>query len=590
LKTYGTYQLMPGVPASGGRAYWAVLAEPHVMMRLKRIFPRVLQQRTGAMALADTVEVARDLEWVTGRWPLAPKRDEDLQHLAKRAEGHRAQQEAVLRILGGERPDYGWRALAEPARDYQEVAAALAHATNRLLVGDDVGLGKSLTAAMLLRDSGALPALVVTQTHLPEQWQTKTFARFLPWLGTHVIQRGRPYDPTTLWVGRGRNRRRVIDQPPDVWITSYSKLPGWANEMAGQVQTVIFDEIQELRHPDTERYNAAGLVADAARYKIGLSATPIYNYGDEAHAIVSILDPEALGVREEFLREWCSGGMDDSARRSNRVRDPAALGTYLRDQGILIRRTRAEVGRELPPVTVVEQNTDIDRVTLDRLSGDAVAMARTVLDQAAKNTDRWRASAELDWRLRHATGVAKAPYVAEFVRLLLQSERNVVLWGWHRECYEIWLDRLSEFKPAMYTGTESPTQKQASVNAFRSGQSRVLIMSLRSGVGVDGLQEICSVGVFGELDWSPQVHVQAIGRLHRDGQDTPVLAYYLVSDSGSDPPVADVLELKRQQANPIMDPNAPLFQIAVTDARRSELLAKQVLRRAGVPPNGGASR
>src|SRR5579884_3848269 len=43
-------------------------------------------------------------------------------------------------------------------------------------------------------------------------------------------------------------------------------------------------------------------------------------------------------------------------------------------------------------------------------------------------------------------------------------------------------------------------------------------MSLRSGAGLDGLQEDCTVGVFGELDWSPEQHRQCIGRLDRDGQ------------------------------------------------------------------------
>lgn len=54
------------------------------------------------------------------------------------------------------------------------------------------------------------------------------------------------------------------------------------------------------------------------------------------------------------------------------------------------------------------------------------------------------------------------------------------------------------------------------------GQSAVLccqgvavIMSLRSGAGVDGLQKHSRVAVFGERDWSPQVHEQCIGRIRR---------------------------------------------------------------------------
>lgn len=587
MRTYGTYKHVPADKSPVGRAYWLVTAEPHVMARLKRVFPRVLQSRSGALALADTMEVARDIEWVADRWPLSPYDPASEAYLITRAEAHRAAQEQVLRILGGERPDYGWREPAIPARDYQLVAADLVQATGRLLLGDDVGLGKTLSGALTFRNPQALPAVVVTLTHLPPQWQ-REINRFLPWLSTHIVTSGRPYDPTKVYAGRGRNRRPICERGPDVLIMSYSKLAGWGDQLAGKVRAIVFDEMQELRHPGTNKYIAAARIADGAAYRVGLTATPVYNYGDEIHSVVEILDRDALGTRDEFLREWCGNGDDNTVlgyqdnRKGCRVRDPRALGGYLRDQGIMLRRTRKDVGRELPPITNVEQNVDADQDVLDRLAGDTAAMAQLVLNKAAKGTDRWRAAGELDLRMRHATGVAKAPFVAEFVRLLLESEKRVVVWAWHRDVYDILTTRLAEFSPVLYTGTETPTQKEANAQAFVNGDARVLLMSLRSGAGLDGLQEVCSVGVFAELDWSPMVHHQAIGRLARDGQNDPVVAYYMISDAGSDPPIAEVLDVKRQQSEPIMNPDGELFIVAEASLDRSQLLAREVLRRRGV--------
>lgn len=576
MKTYGTYQLMPPIPASNNRPYWVVTAQPHVMARLKRIFPRVLQARAGALALSDTAQVARELEWVLDRWVLTPLTDESAVYLAKRAEAHRAAQEQVLRILDGERPDYGWRDTALPARDYQLVVPDMLRATGRLLLGDDVGTGKTLSGALILRDPAALPAVVVTLIHLPSQWQ-REIRRFLPWLSTHIVTSGRPYDPKAILTGRGRNRRPLYDRDPDVLIMSYSKLGGWGDELAGKVNTAIFDEMQELRHAGTNKWVGANRICNDASYRIGLTATPIYNYGDEIHTVISILDPDALGDREEFLREWCND--EHSGRTRSRVTDPKALGTYLRDEGILLRRTRADVGRELPETITVEQNVDVDADVLDQLAGDAVAMAHLVLDKSADRDERFQAAGQLDMRMRHATGVAKAAFVAEFCRLLLESEERIVLWGWHRDVYDIWLDRLAAFNPVMYTGTETPAVKEANANLFRAGRSRVLIMSLRSGAGLDGLQEACRVGVFGELDWSPMVHLQAGGRLARDGQVDPVVLYYMVSDHGADPPMAEVLDLKRQQSEPIMDPEGALFTMTEASFDRTAMLAQEVIRR-----------
>jgi len=108
-------------------------------------------------------------------------------------------------------------------------------------------------------------------------------------------------------------------------------------------------------------------------------------------------------------------------------------------------------------------------------------------------------------------------YVADFVRLLVESGEQVVLYGWHREVYHIWLDRMADLKPALFTGTESTSQKQEAKRRFLAKETPVLIMSLRAGAGVDGLQHVCKTVVYGELDWSPGVHEQGVGRVFRDG-------------------------------------------------------------------------
>lgn len=168
--------------------------------------------------------------------------------------------------------------------------------------------------------------------------------------------------------------------------------------------------------------------------------------------------------------------------------------------------------------------------------------------------------------------------MADFTRLLLESEESVVLFGWHRAVYDIWADRLADFKPAFYTGEESPAAKQRARDAFVSGESRVLVMSLRAGLGLDGLQERAHVAVFGELDWSPGMHDQCVGRLHRDGQDESVVAYFLVSETGADPVMAEVLNLKRMQSEPIRDPDAELFTAAERTDRIRQLAEKVIAR------------
>jgi hypothetical protein len=274
----------------------------------------------------------------------------------------------------------------------------------------------------------------------------------------------------------------------------------------------------------------------------------VYNYGGEIFAIINALNDGVLGHRSEFMREWCGGDQAQLGLSKTRVLNPQGLRAYLKGQGLYLRRTLEEVGLATAGVLPLEQIVPTDAEVFDDAAGDAMEMAKLILAQDTAPSERWRTSSELDWRLRQATGLAKAPFVASFVKMLLESERKVLLLGWHRAVYDVWLEKLREFKPVLYTGTETGAGKARSVDEFMKGSSRVMIMSLRSGAGLDGLQEVCKTIVFGELDWSPGVHRQAIGRLKRPGQEHTVLAYFCNSTDGADPVMLDVLNIKAMEA------------------------------------------
>jgi superfamily II DNA or RNA helicase len=254
----------------------------------------------------------------------------------------------------------------------------------------------------------------------------------------------------------------------------------------------------------------------------------------------------------------------------------------MREQGLMIRHTRTDVGRELPPIIRIPHRIDSDSAALDAVESSAAELAKIILTQnPLERGEKWHAAEELTVMLRQATGIAKAPYVADFVRLLLESETRVILFGWHREVYTIWQSKLKDFHPVMFTGSETPTEKTAAIRQFTHGSARVLIMSLRAGAGVDGLQDVCSVGVFGELDWSPGVHEQCIGRIFRDGQQGSVAAYFLVAEDGSDPAVADTLGLKREQVEGLRNPDADALEALETSGDHTRRLAERYLTQIG---------
>lgn len=531
---------------------------PHVMMIAKRVFPGVSAYARRTFHVKATPRTARDLEWFLSRFPLPMTRAASavMKDLAAR---QRDTETSIKSVYHG-RLDLQGAELATPAREYQKIAAALAVKTGRLIVADDVGLGKTCTAIAAIVSARAFPALVVTLTHLPPQW-VEQFQMFAPFVDVMAVK-------STKIPSRFRQ--------PDVMVMNYHKLDAWSGALAGRLKAVVFDEVQELRRPDSNKHDAARKVAEGCDLRIGLSATPSYNYGSEYHAILSVLAPDEVGTKFEFSTEWVRGNWDKGV-----IEDPKAFGSYLRDQGLLIRRTRSEVGRELPPLSIIPHTVDADTKVLEDATDRASELARIILAQTGvTNREKMEAAGEMDWRLRQATGIAKAPYVAAFVEMLLKNSHKVVLYGWHREVYSIWQSRLAGYGPVMFTGSESPAQKDAAKRRFLEDPNcRVLVISLRAGAGLDGLQHVTDTVVFGELDWSPGVHEQCVGRVFRDGQKNSVSAFYLVADHGSDPVVVDVLGLKKQQIENIRDPEADLIEASQVDPNRMKRLAESVLKR-----------
>jgi superfamily II DNA or RNA helicase len=534
MKTYGTITYLKK------KNRLDITTVPHVAIWLKRVFAKIDTWQYGTLSISATPENCHNLCWFMIKYPLAVE-PVLLALLQERAAKYEERKLLVDQLLAGVVNQTPFD-LKLPIREYQSIAVRMWLGTHGLLIADDVGLGKTLEAVAGLTEPGTLPALVVTLTHLPKQWEEQ-IQKFTN-LTTHILKKGTPYDILKYTHGK----------LPDIVISNYHKLAGWAETLAPIIKTFIADEAHEFRHRGTQKYAAGKHIADAAEYRVGLSATPIFGFGGEIWNVLDLLSPGTLGTWEEFEREWCSG---DKVK----INDPVAFGLYAREIGVMLRRTRMEVKRELPDVTIVPHYIDADIRVLEAMKGQAIELAKLILKQGPQDFkgQKMQAAGIFDMKMRQATGIAKAPYVAEFVKFLIEEGGEpIVLYAWHRECYSILLEQLKEFNPVMYTGTESSEQKEQSKQTFLRGESKVLLISLRAGAGLDGLQDICHIAVYAELDWSPAVMEQTLGRIHRDGQDEPVIAYYLLSKHGSDPIMADILGIKKQQLEGVRDPNQDL--------------------------------
>jgi len=548
---------------------YELAGDPALMAFARRLFPGANVGRERLFFSAHPREVG-DLNWLLLRYPVDVTECADRLEEARAAAVTRWQRRTSGDDLRPTVPPPTFRGTLYP---YQQEAVTFLVSNRRCLLGDGMGLGKTWAALGAVASSDRWPVLVVCQPHVLRQWQrvigavsAQQGAGQLALMGDSDAQ-GRSLAPILV----GLTPHAIPDTP--YTLIHYGLLAKWESTLRDRgYPVVIYDEVQELRHTGTAKYSAASLLSGAAEYCWGLSGTPIYGYGIEIWSVLNAIDFHCLGSQDAFSREWCTGYGE------RMVKDPQALHGYLAREGLLLRRRASDVAVQLPRVARAVQDLAHDEALYAALTAGARIKAQTYIKTPHGDLSwhtRGQLLRDIEQATRRACGMAKATAAAAAVRALVDRGERPLVYAWHHDVHDVLRDHLADFHPALFTGRETTAQKDAHLRRFQRGQTPVAVLSLRSAAGLDGLQQRATCCVFVELDWSPAVHMQAECRIARMGvpdavRDVP--SWYLVSRTGFDEIVMDVLGIKNQQSVGILGDEPE-------DQAEAEAIAKQQTKR-----------
>ncbi len=556
-KTYGTLSY------NTRRRAWTIKGDPAVTQLAKRLFPGCDAGRRGIATFTAHWRFIADLNWLMMRYPLSiAPRDQARWEQALQETREKALRLETYRIYPVSIQPSSLRFTATLMPFQQEGVGFLAY-HQRALLADEMGLGKTVQALAQLVQEDRWPVLLVVPPHLITNWQ-REIARFLRMPGNQ----GEETSAARVHVLRGLTPYALPEA--DIYIIHYLLLRGWKTALPQyRFHAVIFDEIQELRHAGTEKYAAASLLADSAQIVYGLSGTPIYNHGGEIYHVMNIIDYHCLGDWESFTREWCYG------YGNHIVAKPELLGDHLRQEGLMLRRTKSEVLTQLPAKRRIVQEVDADSaIYQEETQRLGTLMQELVTLQGGVSLDASRAALLREQIVaveRQATGLAKAPWVSAFTGALIEAGERVLLFAHHHSVFDVYKRHLKRYHPVFITGRETQKAKDRAVQSFMEGRSPLCCISLRAAAGLNLQRATCVV--FGELDWSPAVHSQAEDRAHRIGQTDSLLCYYLVCSQGSDQDMQEALGLKVSQFVRLMGQpqEAPEDRDAALDAAEKHI-------------------
>jgi superfamily II DNA or RNA helicase len=442
----------------------------------------------------------------------------------------------------------------------ETVRKVLKQFRGRVLLADEVGLGKTIEAGMVLKEyllRGMVESvLVLTPASLVGQWREELETKFdIPCATTHdVLLRS---DSDRFW-----NQKCLIAS------LALARRSEHAARLIGRnFDLVIVDEAHHLRDRNSQSYKLVDALNK--RFLLLLSATPVQNDLIELYNLLTLLKPGIFKTLKEFRAAHMTPGKPRQPANPERLRELT--------RGAMVRNTRAVVALKLPrrhAVTIRVDGSESERAAYQELATAARRLA-------AEGTSRDRLA------LHHLLGAAGSSPAAATAAVKRLAGRRAGEPGWHalaqrwasagnggKEAallellrrnpdekklvfvhYRETLDHLADllrqegFALACFEGGLSGPEKDAAIAEFRD---RVPVLLCTESGGEGRNIQFCNTLINFDVPWNPMAIEQRIGRIDRIGQQREVFVFNLVT--------RDTLE---EQILRLLDEKISMFELVV---------------------------
>ena len=405
----------------------------------------------------------------------------------------------------------------------------------RWLLADEVGLGKTIEASLILNrlvHAGKVNrCLVVAPETLTVQWLGELWRKYhqvftlldSERLGDVAKDFGDDFNPFELHRRTVISLEMLIARPH---LTEQAVRAG--------IDLLVVDEAQHLRrppgHPGEAGWRAIAPIAALGRHVLLLSATPLE---DDAHGFFRLLQllrpqefPEGMSFETRLAEGTPLPACTSSTRRSDIGGLPPRIGLpieLLDPKSAKLRDAVEKAVRALPAPNVVVQREKIDKVRRALASGAALSAALGAdeggLRPQAQAMDA--ADARIEWLVAHAPTWR----TAREKTLIFVANRETL------EMVRTALSNRAHLASGVFHEELTSARRDTEVARFREIDGPSLLVSTECG-GEGRNFEFCKRLVLFDLPWKPSVVEQRIGRLDRIGRRIPVEIVYFRPPGG----------------------------------------------------------
>ncbi len=464
----------------------------------------------------------------------------------------------------------------------ETVRRVLRHFRGRVLLADEVGLGKTIEACLLLREyllrGIARRVLILTPTPLVSQWNEELQSKF--GLEFVVPPRTRVADTPDYWAEHDRVLTSI----------NFAKMKQRASAVAAAPwDLVIVDEAHHCKNRRTLNWQLVNSLQ--RRHLFLLTATPVQNDLVELYNLLTLLEPGHLKTESHFKKQYVRRGNPRDPRNRERLR--SLLGE------VMIRNTRSLVQMDLPPryaQTILAEPVD-DEARVYALLADYLRRRKALPADEDQHSDaderdetssadgprsesnrsasdelsplgRRQLAALLTASGSHPRALGQSldniagddPAAADIIELARRVDRSakdqrllelvrqshgnkLLVFATFRRTLEHLQQLLARERHdfVTFSGAESDREKDAAVAAFRDW-APIMLCSESGGEGRN--LQFANTLVNFDLPWNPMRIEQRVGRIHRIGQEREVFIFNLCTAGSLEARILDLLNEK----------------------------------------------
>lgn len=432
----------------------------------------------------------------------------------------------------------------------ETVKKVLKYFHGRVLLADEVGLGKTIEAGMLMKEyllRGLVRnILILTPAPLVSQWREEMDQKF----GVSFVTTEDPLlqtDPEQFW------KRRFI-------IASIHTAKGSrhfervSNEF---YDLVVVDEAHHLKNRKTLAWKLVNEIQK--RFIFLLTATPVQNNLIELFNLITLLKPGQFKTEKLFKQEYLERGDPKAPANKERLRE------LLRD--VMIRNTRSAIDLKLPKrfaatlrLTPTEEERQVyegltrlvrehagllSKPTLQLLMREAGSSPHALRETLLAIRSRQDLVADIiDPILKILDDIGETGKEKALLELLQKNpEEKKLLFAQYFKSLDAVASLLEKHDLPFVTfrGDMTAREKDEAIRQFR--EEAPILLSTESGGEGRNLQ-FCNTLINFDLPWNPMRIEQRIGRLHRIGQTREVFIFNLSVKETLEDHLLEVLEGK----------------------------------------------